>query len=497
MPIQIKCIDKFGVFITKKKRVKIAVGGRASTKTTFIADFVLSQVSDGKIWCCAREYQNSIDESVYRTLCDEIERIGLDGFTVLSNTIKHISGGYIFFRGLARNITSIKGMLSGVNGLWIEEGENLSDNTLRVLTASLRNSAKDYDDMLSQGIDISEMTVPEIWVSMNRGSRGDPISKKWLARAESELSTNKYYEDENLLIVESNYMDMPKSWFIGSGLEQERLDDEINMTPAQYRHKWLGDYIETIENAIIQPEWFDACVDAHVKLGFDAFGFEICAYDPSDQGDDPAAWGYQHGPVVVDVKEIDGSNIVDKTDKAIKLSVAAKPDVFTWDCDGLGAGATYQINEGFNGKKIAIEQFKGSFSADYPDAIYMPVSDSEISRQKTNKETFVNWRSQYYTALADKMLKTYLVVSKGSKVYNPDDLISFSSEIKDISKLKTEVCRIPIKPAGRIQILSKPEMKSLGIDSPNMADVVMMMQRRPRAKKQNTNFTPVPMANRW
>ena len=63
-------------------------------------------------------------------------------------------------------------------------------------------------------------------------------------------------------------------------------------------------------------------------------------------------------------------------------------------------------------------------------------------------------------------------------MYNPDELISFSSSIEDIHKLKTEICRIPLKPGGRVQILSKPEMKTLGIDSPNMADVVMMMQRQ-------------------
>lgn len=477
MQIQIKCLDKFGPLLQKSKRVKIAVGGRASTKTTFIADKVLTDVSNGKIWCCAREFQNSLDDSVYRTLCDEIDRLGFEGFIVSATGIKHISGGFIIFKGLARNITSIKGMLSGVNGLWIEEGENLSNNTLRVLTASLRNSAKDYDEMMALGIDIKDFTVPEIWVSMNRGSRGDPVSKKWLERAEPALARSQYYEDDTLMIVEANYLDMPRDWFLGSGLEQERADDELNMTPAQYRHKWLGGYLETIENAIIQPEWFDACVDAHITLGFEALGLEICAYDPSDQGEDPAAIGYQHGSVVKDVKEIKGKNIVDKTESAIQYTIERKPDAFTWDCDGLGAGAAYQIEQGLGKKKIKIEQFKGSFAADKPNSTYQPANNEDSGKQKTNKETFYNWRSQFYTSLADKMLRTYLAVKKGRKVYNPEELISFSSEIEDIIKLKTEVCRIPLKPGGRVQILSKPEMKSLGIDSPNMADVVMMMQR--------------------
>lgn len=487
MQVQIKCLNKFGPMIIKSKRVKIAVGGRASTKTTFVADKVLAEVSNGKIWCCAREFQNSIEESVYRTLADEIERLELTGFTIKAQTIEHVSGGYIFFRGLARNITSIKGMLSGVYGLWIEEGENLSDKTLRVLTASLRNSAKDYDDMQKLGIDIVDMKMPEIWISMNRGSRGDPISKKWLIRADAELARCAYYEDDTVMIVQANYSDMPRKWFLASGLEQERQDDEKNMTPAQYRHKWHGDYLETIENAIIQPEWFDACIDAHIKLGFEALGQERCAYDPADTGEDPAGWGYMHGPVVMEVEEYEAGDIVNKTKWAIDKTNSIKPDAFTWDCDGMGVGATYQITEGFEGKKVHIEQFKGSFGPEKPDRTYQKAGDVE-GKQKTNKETFLNWRAQFYTVLADKMLRTYLAVKENKRVIDPDELISFSSSIKDINALKTQVCRIPKKDGGKIQILSKPDMKKLGITSPNMADVVMMLQREIEVKKK-----PKPM----
>lgn len=484
MQIRIKCLDKFKPLITKKKRVKILLGGRSSTKTTFVSDHVLTRLMSGKIWCCSREYQNSIDDSVYRTLNDEIDRLKINGFSSTATNITHASGGYAFFKGLARNITSLKGMLSGVEGLWIEEGESISENTLRVLTASLRNSAKDAQKYLDSGE--TDIEMPEIWITMNRGSREDPIAKKFLERAEEDLAVKGYYEDDFMLIVHSTYLDMPRKWWELSGLEQERSDDEKVMTPQQYRHKWHGDYLETIENAIIQPEWFDSCVDAHIKLGFEPLGQERCAYDPSDTGEDPAAWGYQHGPVVLDVKELDGNNIVDKTDLAIKETMITKPDVFTWDCDGMGAGLNYQVSQGLNGKKIQIEQFKGSLSPENPNAIYQRTMD--VEGQKNNKETFVNWRAQFYTLLADKMLRTHLAVTRNIKVINPDDLISFSSGIKQLQKLKSELCRIPQKEGGRIQILSKPEMKSKGIKSPNMGDVVMMLQRQVKIKSQSVDL---------
>jgi phage terminase large subunit len=59
---------------------------------------------------------------------------------------------------------------------------------------------------------------------------------------------------------------------------------------------------------------------------------------------------------------------------------------------------------------------------------------------------------------------------------DPDDLISFSSNIKQLQKLRSEVCRIPKKhnSSGMIQMMSKEDMKKLGISSPNIADAVMM-----------------------
>jgi phage terminase large subunit len=487
MQVQIPVLDKFRPLIEKKKRIKILVGGRASTKTTFVADYVCACMASGQLWCCGREFQNSIDESVHRTLTDEIGRLGIPGFAINRSDIAHQSGGRNFYRGLARNILSLKGLLSGVDGLWIEEGEGLSDDTLRVMTSSVRATAKDFDDAKKAGIPIEEMKSPEIWITMNRGSRNDPTAKKYLARAESELERCQYYEDGECIIVEANYNDMPRDWFIASGLEDERAADWKNMTRQQYDHKWHGKYLETIENAIIQPEWFDACVDAHIKLGFRPEGQEIVTYDPADTGDAKAIC-YQHGSVVLDVRDSKSGDVTDATRWACDFANSTKPDIFAWDGDGLGLGLKGEISTALSGKKIQLEAFNGGGGADNPDSIYEPLDD-EIKKAKKNKEMFGNKRAQYYILLADKMRRTFRAVDHGDYV-SPDNLISFSSKIENISRLKAEICRIPRKPvgSGKIYILSKPEMKKLGIDSPNMADVVMMAQRRPEPKRSEVNI---------
>ena len=103
--VNIEYVDKLHPIFTKPKRIKIIVGGRGSTKSTGIADLAAAQMTMGKLWCCAREHQNSIEESVHRTILEEIERLGIDGFEETKTSINHESGGRTFYRGLSRNIT--------------------------------------------------------------------------------------------------------------------------------------------------------------------------------------------------------------------------------------------------------------------------------------------------------------------------------------------------------------------------------------------------------
>jgi phage terminase large subunit len=450
---------------SKPKRVKIAVGGRGSGKSTGVGDLMLGFAARGERICCTREFQNSIDDSVHESLKAEIDRLGLDNlFEVKATEITSLYGGQVFYKGLARNITSLKSV-HGVKRLWIEEGESVSGNSLKVLTPSIRSSAAD---------NVSDITdPPEIWITMNRGSSKDAVAQKYLSRAEKQLAKTGYYEDDLIMAVQLNYNENP--WFPPE-LEQERLDDYENLSRAEYDHIWNGHYADTVENAIIEPAWFDACVDAHKKLGFDPIGQERFAYDPADTGD-AKAFAYLHGSVFLDVQETDTGEIDTATDWALSEANSIKPDVFTWDADGMGAGLKRQIEDAFKGKKVQIESFSGGGGVDRPDALYQESKD--VSKAKTNRQAFKNKRAQYYWMLRERMYRTYRAVEKGVKVYDPEELISFSSDIQALDSLRAELCRIPRKhnPNGLIQILSKPEMKKLDIDSPNMADACMMAIR--------------------
>ena len=467
--VHVHIVDKISWLASKPKRIKIAVGGRGSAKSVGFADIMLKYVDDGERICCAREFQNSIDDSVHQTLLDEITRLNVQGFSDTNNNIFSSNGGEVFYKGLARNIGSLKS-LGRINRLWIEEGEYVSEKSLKVLTPSVRSGAGDED-------------LPEIWISMNRGSRQDAIAKRYLARAENDLAATGYYEDDLCMIVEVNWRDNP--WFPPE-LELERLDDKENLSEDEYDHIWNGHYLESVENAIIKKKWFDAALDAHIKLGIEPSGATVATHDPADEGDDAKGYACRTGIHYHDVGEIDqrdgNSACREATDRAIR----ANADLFVWDGDGMGALLREQIATSLKGIKCEARMFRGSEGVDDPKAPYDGLKSlGNKDKPKSNKDTFKNKRAQFYMRLANRFYKTYLAVEEG-KYIDPDELISISSNLPLIDKLRSEVCRIPTVPngMGKIQLMSKDKMKTLDIPSPNMADCLAMGEEMPEAVEE-------------
>lgn len=467
--IDLRIPEGIAWLLSKPKRIKIAVGGRGSGKSIGVGDIMLMLCDHGERICCAREFQNSIDDSVHESIKQEIERLGVEGFEVTNTNITSSTGGEIFYKGLARNITSLKS-IAGINRLWIEEGESVSDKSLKVLTPSVRSSAK---------ANLEEEQPPEIWITMNRNSREDAIAKKYLSRAESQLAKTGRYEDDLIMVVQVNYTENP--WFPPE-LEQERLDDFENLSPDEYDHIWNGHYNESVENAIIKKAWFDAAIDADKKLGIKPTGATIFTHDPADEGGDSKAYACRKGFHYFDIGEIDAKDANDACDIAVEKAIEHNADLFVWDGDGMGALLRRQVEQGFNGIKCETRMYRGSNAVEDKNTAYDGLyGKGHKDKAKTNADTFYNKRAQYYIKLAQRFFNTYRAVVKGEYI-DPDDIISISSDIKLLDKLRSEVCRIPKKPnlAGKIQLMSKVEMKNkYDIDSPGMADCLAMGEELP------------------
>lgn len=464
---------KMEPIITRPKRFIVVVGGRGSGKSEGIGAKEAVGVKDNGLKVgCFREFQNAIEDSVHPLISGKISQLGLGGYTIQEKTISHISGGRFRFKGLARDPEGIKSMF-GFDHFWIEEAQSVSEESLKKLTPTMRKASG------------------QIIFTANPGSSEDPLSRRFIVPFLEALERDGIYEDDLHLVIVINWKDNP--WFPVE-LEQERLWDYNNLSRALYDHIWEGKFNDSVDDSIIPAEWFDAAIDAHKKLGWKPSGMKIVSYDPADMGGDAKALSLRHGSLVLDVQEKLDGDVNDATDWATNYAIDNRADLFTWDCDGLGASLRRQVTEALAGKKVEIIQFKGSESPDNAEAIYQQCDDVDDPKSwRKNKDVFQKKRSQFYKRLADRFFNTYRAVHKGEYV-DPADMISLSSDIKSLAKLRAELCRIPRKANGNgyFQIMTKDEMKSkLKIKSPNMADAVMMsmLEWSPVIKPDYSNYT--------
>lgn len=441
--------------ILQPKKFKIIYGGRGSGKSMTVAGLLLVRVATEGIKVAAmREMMNSIDDSVHSLFIEEIERLQIPGFNVFHNRIEHDSGGEITYKGLARNPESVKSM-HGYSVFWVEEAATLSKKSIDLLIPTLRKEGS------------------ELWFTFNLAASNDPTPLEFIKPFETQM-VNGCYEDDLYLIIKTNYPDNP---FFPENLERLRQQHFETKSRAEYNHIWLGYPNDEVEDSIIKAEWFDACVDAHKKLkAIKPRGAIICAYDPMDDGGDAHGLAVRHGSIVTRVSCRDSGEIDEGCDWATGEAIKSGCDLFTWDLDGMGTGLKRQVDTAFSGKKTEIRGFRGSLSGIGQDS-----GDKKLG-EKTYAETYKNNRAQYYDALAKRCFNTYLAVEKGEYI-DPDEMISFDSNgIDDMDRLRSELCRIPSKPNsnGLIQIMSKQDMKKLGIASPNMADAIMMTMITPK-----------------
>jgi len=464
--------EKLEPAILKHKKYKCFYGGRAGTKSIFAMDAMIGEVnSNGSGVFCLREQMKSLAQSIYKGINSRIGNLNLAGFNAVESKwkIDHRNGGILSFGGL-RNVEDMKSLFQ-YKFFLLEESANTSQEAIDVLGPTLRG-------------------VPgaELWYLWNPKSSNDPMSKEFITPYQEHLDRDGYYEDDYHLIINISFADNP--WFyddISLSTEYEKDRSKTNkglMSKARFNHIWHGAFNDDVENSLIDADWFDACIDAHKALGFAPVGAKIVTHDPADVGMDAKTVAIRHGVVFTHMEEIEAANGNDAFDYACGYAIKHGADVFAWDCDGMGALLRNQAATNFNGMKIQTVMFKGSEGVHYPEAICEATEHFGIKESKTNKDVFKNKRAQNYVGIAERCRKTYEAVVHG-KYHNPDDLISFSSDIPCLQKLRSELCRMPVKPnaGGTIELYSKADMKKgilmpdgskLKLPSPNLGDDVMM-----------------------
>lgn len=451
-------------FLFKPKRLKIAFGGRGGAKTvSFSKALLFLGYKQKKRIMCLREFQSSIDDSVHDGLVDEIDKLGMGHhYKVTRKQIAGKNGTRFRYAGLtARTRNSIKSK-HNFDIAWVEESETISDKSLSVLIPTIRKPGS------------------ELWFSFNPEDEESPmweLVKPYIA----EIKHKGFYEDEDRYIVQIN---LPENPFA----TQELLKESADLKKKDYK-RWLwiwgGEPYADYRESIIQPEWFEAAVDAHIKLKFPAQGIKVASFDPADTGKDSKALLFRHGSVITHAEVWGDGELPEAIDYAFQKAYDWRADQFVYDATGLGRGVKVGLGTRLDGKSMEAIPYEGGGSVDFPDDIY--------ADHRSNKDTFKNKRAQYHWWLRDRFEATYNAIEKG--IYtNPDDLISVSSEISCLPLLKNEAIKVrrQLRNVSYIQVMEKAEMlRKYGIKSPNVFDALVMSfgNKTPETKYRPWKFT--------
>ena len=489
-------IEKLEPAILKYKKYKCLYGGRAGTKSIMVMDTVVGDVNaNGSKVFVLRERMKSLKDTIYAGIVGRIDTLKIKGFTPVPSEreVRHKNKGKITFGGM-QNIIDMKGSFEYKYFL-MEEAARTSQQTIDTLGPTLR------------GVDGAEL-----WYVWNPESANDPMSLEFIVPFQAQLDKDGYYEDDYHMVIKVGFEDNP--WFMHDQSLREEYEKDLQkknegrMSESRFNHIWHGAFNDDIDNSVIKADWFDACIDAHKKLGFEARGGKIAGFDPSDVGSDAKGYCMRHGVVFTDVREIDAEDANRAFDIASRDAKNASVDSFGWDCDGMGALLRDQAAANFNGTRVRTFMYKGSEGVHNPEAVFKPVGDYHIRDSKKNKDVFINKKAQNIISFAERVYKTWEAVAHG-KYHNPEELVSFDSEAiphNFMQKLRSEACRMPLKPSDKFRFYTKQEMRNgikqpdgskIVIPSPNLFDaVVLSFDNSANITQSRVNKTHRPQAMR-
>jgi phage terminase large subunit len=220
-------------------RYKVLYGGRGASKSWGVARALLIRgAAQPTRVLCAREFQNSIKDSVHRLLSDQIAALGLEGFYEVQQTVIRGGNGTSFaFEGLRHNVTKIKSF-EGVDVCWVEEAQTVSKASWDTLIPTLRKEGS------------------EIWVTFNPELESDETYRRFVANP-----------PPGAIVEKVNWSDNP--WF-PEVLRAEK-DALKARDPDAYLTVWEGHCRQALEGAIYAAELRRATEEGRItRVPYDA-----------------------------------------------------------------------------------------------------------------------------------------------------------------------------------------------------------------------------------
>lgn len=267
--------------LARDRRFIVEESGRAGGKTkNFGTGFIITAMQQPTRICCAREYENTTNESVKQALVSAINELQLPGWQIMDKRLKYANGSEIFFKGLrtsenkgAIDAQRIKG-LEDVDIVWVEEAQTVSAEMLDVLIPTIRKE--------------KSMLV----FTANRLSIHDPYRKRLVEPliGVDNLPNCKPFDDGRTFIQHIN------SYDIEGYLNKETIEERENfkvVDPELFRHVWLGEPLREQTGGIFSKQLAEARNQG--RIGAYPYRSDYPVHAAFDLGvsDSTAVWLYQ------------------------------------------------------------------------------------------------------------------------------------------------------------------------------------------------------------
>lgn len=417
---KIQLAEEYRELFNPKWRYIVYHGGRGSLKSHSVARAILIRGRQSKLRIlCTRELQKSIKDSVHKLLSDLIEQYELTDYVILKDSITNtVTGTEILFTGIRNNTNEIKSM-EGIDICWVEEAQSITEESINVLTPTIRKPGS------------------QIIFTFNRLTELDPVYVRFVVNK----PTNTY-------AAQVNYDVALREGWLPDVLQQEMEDDK--QFPDLFSHKWLGEPISQVDNAIIDR---DKAREAMNRTVSDE-GAEEVGVDVARMGNDRSTFYKRKGFKVTGHQEHSKTSLTDLATRLEHFINFNKQVRIKIDDTGVGGGLTDIMKE--RGYSVVAINF-GSSPTDKDrytnliseawfhlqtiiDKIQLPLDNDLLMELTTRKWRMDSRGRRAVESKEDYKKRGYRSPDKADGLimcyYNPevlsyDDLISFSHDIVD------------------------------------------------------------------
>lgn len=191
---------------------------------------------------CAREFQNSIADSVLKVLADQIEALGLGAFyDVQAAKIIGKNGTTFSFEGIKNNTSRIKSY-EGIDYCWVEEAAKVSRTSWGILIPTIRKVGS------------------EIWLSFNPELETDYTYKRFVLSRQDDAKDlvsldgladmTGCWESSHAVVMKMTWRDNP--WFPEELRREMELDKQRDYD--HYLNVWEGFCLQMLEGVVYSRE---------------------------------------------------------------------------------------------------------------------------------------------------------------------------------------------------------------------------------------------------